>query len=68
MREIAELSGGEFYKAASAEQLRDVYDTLGEQIGYELKRTDASKPWLVLGTLCAIVASGVSLVLGRRLP
>ncbi|WP_433873512.1 VWA domain-containing protein [Saccharopolyspora sp. CA-218241] len=68
MREIAELSGGEFHKAASAEQLREVYDTLGEQIGYEIKRTDASKPWLVLGTLSAIVAAAISMFFGRRLP
>lgn len=68
MEEIARLSGGEFHKAATAEQLRSVYDTLGEQIGYEVKRADASKPWLVLGTLTAIVAAGVSLFFGRRLP
>ena len=68
MRRIAELSGGEFHKAASAEQLRRVYDTLGKQIGYEVKRTDASKSWLVLGTLVAIVAVGVSLFLRQRLP
>ncbi|MDA3645067.1 VWA domain-containing protein [Saccharopolyspora indica] len=68
MQEIAKLSGGEFHKAASAEQLREVYDTLGEQIGYETKHTDASKPWLVLGTLTAIIAAGVSMFTGRRLP
>lgn len=68
MEDIARLSGGEFHKAATAEQLRSVYDTLGEQIGYEVKRADASKSWLVLGTLTAIVAAGVSLFFGRRLP
>ncbi|GAA4616003.1 VWA domain-containing protein [Saccharopolyspora hordei] len=68
MQEIARLSGGEFHKAASAEQLREVYDTLGEQIGYETKHTDASKPWLVLGTLTAVIASGISVFTGRRLP
>ncbi|MCI2417242.1 VWA domain-containing protein [Saccharopolyspora sp. K220] len=68
MQEIARLSGGEFHKAASAEQLREAYDTLGEQIGYETKHTDASKPWLVLGTLAAIISAGISLFAGRRLP
>ncbi|MBK0869835.1 MULTISPECIES: VWA domain-containing protein [unclassified Saccharopolyspora] len=68
MEEIAGLSGGEFHKAASAEQLRRVYATLGEQIGYEIKHTDASKPWLVLGTLTAIVAAALALLFGRRLP
>lgn len=57
MKEIAKISGGEFFKAASAEELRRVYDTLGEQIGYEKKQADASKPWLLLGTLTAMFAA-----------
>ncbi|KOV85039.1 VWA domain-containing protein [Nocardia sp. NRRL S-836] len=68
MKEIAKISGGEFFKAASAEELRRVYDTLGEQIGYEKKQADASKPWLVLGTLTAMLAAAMALVLGQRLP
>ena len=68
MRQIAELSGGEFHKAASAEELKRVYATLGEQIGYELKRTDASRRWLMLGTLVLISAAGSSLLISQRLP
>ena len=68
MKEIARLSGGDFYKAASAEEVRQVYDTLGEQIGYELRDTDASRPWLMLGTLMAVIAAGTSLFIGQRLP
>ncbi|MFI9812098.1 VWA domain-containing protein [Saccharothrix variisporea] len=68
MKEIAKLSGGEFFKAASAEELRRVYDTLGEQIGYEKKQADASRPWVVLGTLAALLAVAGALVLGQRLP
>lgn len=68
MKEIAKLSGGEFFKAASAEELRRVYDTLGEQIGYEKKQADASKPWLLLGTMTAMFAAAAALLLGQRLP
>lgn len=68
MKEIAKLSGGEFFKAASAEELRRVYDTLGEQIGYEKKQADASKPWLLLGTMTAMFAAAAALVFGQRLP
>jgi Ca-activated chloride channel family protein len=68
MKEIAKISGGEFFKAASAEELRRVYDTLGEQIGYEKKQADASKPWLLLGTLTAMFAAAAALILGQRLP
>lgn len=68
LQEVARLSGGEFYQAGSAEQLKQVYADLGEQIGYEMKETDASRPWVVLGTLSLIVAAGTSLFLGQRLP
>jgi Ca-activated chloride channel family protein len=68
MREIAQLSGGEFHKAASAEELRHVYDTLGEQIGYEIKHMDASRPWLILGTLVLLCAVAGSLVISQRVP
>ncbi|SFI57864.1 Ca-activated chloride channel family protein [Amycolatopsis sacchari] len=68
LQEVARLSGGDFYQAGSAEQLKEVYQDLGEQIGYELKEADASRPWVVLGTLALIVAAGSALFLGQRLP
>ncbi|MBN6039365.1 VWA domain-containing protein [Amycolatopsis sp. 195334CR] len=68
MREIAKLSGGEFYKAATAEELKQVYANLGEQIGYETKDADASRPWVVLGTLVLFAGVGSSLFIGQRLP
>ncbi|WP_298177685.1 VWA domain-containing protein [Saccharomonospora sp.] len=68
MREIARLSGGDFYKAATAEELKRVYDSLGEQIGYEIKETDVSKPWVMLGTITLIGAAVSSLLIGQRLP
>jgi Ca-activated chloride channel homolog len=68
MKQIAGLSGGEFYKAATADELHRVYDTLGEQIGYETKDADASKPWLILGTIGALIAAGGALLISQRLP
>ncbi|GAA3570213.1 VWA domain-containing protein [Amycolatopsis ultiminotia] len=68
LQEIARLSGGQFYKAASADELKRVYADLGEQIGYELKDADASKPWLVAGTLILMIGAGAALLVGQRLP
>ncbi|MFD9896201.1 VWA domain-containing protein [Amycolatopsis sp. NPDC059027] len=68
LQEIARLSGGDFYKAASADELKRVYADLGEQIGYELKDADASKPWVVLGTLVLMIGAAASLFIGQRLP
>ncbi|MFQ6328913.1 MULTISPECIES: VWA domain-containing protein [unclassified Nocardia] len=68
LREIAKLSGGDFYTASSLTELTAVYDTLEEQIGYEMTRGDASRPWLLLGMLlvCAGVVTG--LLYRQRLP
>lgn len=68
MRTIAQISGGQFYKAASAEELKAVYADLGEQIGYEIKRSDASKSWVVLATILLLAAAAGSLISGQRLP
>lgn len=68
MRRIAELSGGQFFTAASEEELRQVYAELGEQIGYEVRRVDTSRPWMAGGVLLLVVGVGSGLALGRRLP
>ncbi|MFI5606766.1 VWA domain-containing protein [Amycolatopsis sp. NPDC051903] len=68
LKEIAHLSGGDFYKAASADELKKVYADLGEQIGYELKNADASKPWVVVGTLVLMIGAAAALLIGQRLP
>ncbi len=68
LREIADLSGGSFFTASSLEELRDVYDTLEEQIGFENARGDASRPWLVLGVLFTTAGLATALVLRQRLP
>ncbi|WP_328663781.1 VWA domain-containing protein [Nocardia salmonicida] len=68
LREIAELSGGDFYTASSLAELTAVYDTLEEQIGYETTRGDASRPWLLLGMLAVAAGVVVSLLYRQRLP
>jgi Ca-activated chloride channel homolog len=68
IQRVADLSGGQFYDASSASQLSEVVNTLGEQIGYETKLADASKPWLIAGTLAAVLAATGALAIGQRLP
>ncbi|MFF0544159.1 VWA domain-containing protein [Nocardia thailandica] len=68
LKEIAKLSGGEFYTASSLAELRAVYDTLEEQIGYETTRGDASRPWLLLGMVFVAAGVVVSLLYRQRLP
>ena len=69
MRRIAELSGGQFFTAASEQELRQVYAELGEQIGYEIRQVDTSRPWLAGGALLLVVGRRQrASALGRRLP
>ncbi|NMI00304.1 VWA domain-containing protein [Pseudonocardia acidicola] len=68
MREIAALSGGQFFTAASEQELRQVYAQLGEQIGYEVRRVDTSRPWLIAGTVLLVLGTATGLLLGRRFP
>jgi Ca-activated chloride channel family protein len=68
LKKIADLSGGTAYTASSLEQLKDVYSTLQDQIGYETIRGDASVGWLRLGSLVLAAAGLAALLLNRRLP
>ena len=49
MKKIAELSGGEAFTAGTLSELKSVYSTLQEQIGYETIKGEASTGWLRLG-------------------
>ena len=68
MQQIAQLSGGDFHTAASAEELKSVYAQLGEQIGYEIKQQDVSRPWMIAGTLLVMLGAAGALVVGGRIP
>ena len=68
MRDIADLSGGDFHSAATAEELKSVYSQLGEQIGYETKQQDNSRPWVVWGTIVVALAAAGSLLITQRIP
>lgn len=68
LRKIADLSGGTAYNASSLAELKQVYTTLQQQIGYETIKGDASVGWLRLGSLVLAVAGLAALLINRRLP
>lgn len=68
LAEVARLSGRQFYSAQSNEQIHQVYDGLAQQIGYQTIRQDASRSWLITGTLTCLAAAGAALLLSQRLP
>ena len=68
MRQIAKITGGDFYTTSSVSELTTIYSTLAEQIGYQTVTGDASRGWLIMGTLLAMVSAGSALTLTQRLP
>ena len=68
LKKIADLSGGSAYSASSLEQLKEVFTTLQDQIGYETTKGDASVGWLRLGSFVLALAALAALLINRRLP
>lgn len=68
LRKIANLSGGQFFTASSLDELNDVYETLQQQIGYETRKGDNSRPWVLAGTILALLSAFAALAVNQRLP
>jgi Ca-activated chloride channel family protein len=68
LKKIAQLSNGQAYTASDVEQLKEVFTSLQEQIGYETRKGDASAGWLRLGALVLALAAVAALFINRRLP
>jgi Ca-activated chloride channel homolog len=68
MKKVAELSGGEAFSASNLSELKRVYSTLQQQIGYETIRGEASTGWLRLGAVVLACAALAALLINRRLP
>ena len=68
LKKIARLSGGNAYRASSLAQLKEVFTTLQEQIGYETMKGSAGVSWLRLGAVVLSAAALAALLINRRLP
>ena len=66
MKKVAQLSGGTAYNASSVAELKNVYATLQEQIGYESARGDASAGAVVGADVDHIASAVVVNALGER--
>jgi Ca-activated chloride channel family protein len=59
LRQVAQMTGGEYHHAASAEALRNVYQDLGSQI--ELSRRETELTALLAGLAAVLLIAGVGL-------
>ncbi len=68
LQKIADIAGGEAFRAGTLGQLEDAYNSLQQQIGYETVHGDASASWIRLGAAVMAAALLAGLLLNRRLP
>lgn len=61
LRELADTTGGQFYRASSADELREVYEDIGTLVGYHTEYREITV-WVVLGAMVlAFAAAALSL-------
>ncbi len=68
LKRIAELSGGQAYRASNVDDLNRSYNAVQQQVGYQTIQGPASAGWLRLGVLVATIGMLLGLLLNRRLP
>jgi len=68
MREIAQLTGGQYFPAASAEELQTVYENIGSEVGYEKADREVTARFAGYGLAFAVLAALGAISLGARWP
>ncbi|TDT33806.1 VWA domain-containing protein [Naumannella halotolerans] len=65
---IAEITGGNAYRAASAEQLSEVYENISSSVGYELVDVEVTNRYAGIGLLLALLSAVGVVSLAARWP
>lgn len=68
LQQISQISGGQAFHAGSLRELKNVYSTLRQQIGFRTVHGDASGGWILLGAVAMAGAVLAGLLVNRRLP
>ena len=68
MREIAAATNGEYFAAATAEQLKKVYENIGSDVGYEKADREVTARFAGYGLALAVLAALGAISLGAKWP
>lgn len=68
LAQLAEATAGYYAEAASADELKKVYEDMGSSIGHRTQPRDLTYVAIGLGLLCGLLAGAFSLLWGSRLP
>jgi Ca-activated chloride channel family protein len=68
MQELAQLSGGQMFSAASPDQLKTVYQHIGSSVGYDKANREITARFAGYGLALAVLAALGAISLGARWP
>lgn len=67
MASVARATGGRSFEAASAGQLRSVYDDIGTRVGFDIEKRDVGFTFVAIGVVLLLAALAASLVWTSRI-
>jgi Ca-activated chloride channel family protein len=68
LAQLAERTSGFYYEAASADELKKVYEDMGSSIGHRIKPREVTHVYAGVALLFGLAAAGLSLLWTSRLP
>jgi Ca-activated chloride channel family protein len=60
LKQIAEITGGEYFQAATGPELHRAYETMKSRLALETRETEVTALFAALGALLVVAASGLS--------
>ena len=68
LKQVADMTGGKFFDAPSAEDLAAVYESLGSRVGFTTQDQEVTQ-WFAAGALLLVIAgAGLAAVWFNRFP
>jgi Ca-activated chloride channel homolog len=68
LQSVAQATGGNYFAAGNADELRDAYADIGSSVGYRIERQDVSARFIGIGLVLAALAAAASMFWFARLP
>ncbi len=68
LKQIAEITDGQYFNASNAEDLRAVYENLTTQLVFRNEKTEVTALFTALAAILSVVAAALSLLWFQRIP
>jgi Ca-activated chloride channel family protein len=68
MQDVAQISGGQYFRADTADELSEVYENIGSEVGYEKADREVTARFAGYGLAFAVLAALGAISLGARWP